>query len=94
MAFNTYGFKTISHIGSIDGSAGSNRALHAYVANDDQAAVETANYFDSVIKRLHVGDVIMVSWDMDGTPGGGMYVVSSLASSHVTVTLFTATADA
>lgn len=93
MAFNAYGFKTITHTGSVDGSAGSNRALHAYVTNDDQAGVETANYFDAVIKRLKVGDVIMVSWDMDGTPGGAFYAVSSVTT-HVAITMFTATADA
>jgi hypothetical protein len=93
MAFNKYGFITLSHIGSVDGSAGSNRAKHAYVTNDDQAAVETANYFDDIIGRLHVGDQIDVSWDMDGTPGGGMYIVSSVTT-HVSITLATATADA
>jgi hypothetical protein len=93
MAFNAYGFKTLTHIGSVDGSAGSNRALHAYVSNDDQAAIETANYFDTIISRLHVGDIILVSWDMDSTPGGAMYVVSS-TTTHVAVTMSTATADA
>lgn len=94
MSFNAKGFKTVTHIGSVDGSAGSNRSLHAYVTNDDKAGVETGNYFDPVIARLHVGDIIMVSLDMDGTPGGCNYVVSAIADGHVTVTLFKATSAA
>lgn len=92
MAFNAYGFKTVTHIGSVDGSAGSNRALHAYVTNDDKAAIETAGYFNSLSDRLKVGDIILASADMDGTPALYGYVVSSNAAGVVGITLGTATA--
>lgn len=92
MSFNAKGFKTISHIGSVDGSAGSNRSLHAYVTNDDAAGVETSGYFNELVSRLKVGDIIMVSLDMDGTPGGRNYVVSSNNGTAVGITAFAATA--
>lgn len=92
MAFSTFGFKTITHIGSAAGAAGSNRSLHAYVTNDDAAAVETTSYFDGIAERLKVGDIIMVSLDMDGTPAGRNYVVSGITDGVVGITPFEATA--
>lgn len=94
MAFVVSGFKTITHIGSVDGAAGANRSMHGYVTNDDAAAVEAANYFLSIHARLKVGDQIHCSLDMDGTPIGRSYVVTASASTGVTVTRFSATAAA
>lgn len=92
MAFSKFGFKTITHIGSAAGAAGTNRSLHAYVTNDDAAAVETSNYFNGISERVKVGDIIMVSLDMDGTPAGRNYVVSSNTAGVVAITPFEATA--
>ena len=94
MAFSAYGFKTITHIGSVAGVAGTNRSLHAYVTNDDAAAVETGGYFNSLSKRLQVGDIILVSLDMDGTPALRSYVVSSNSAGVVGITSGHATAIA
>ncbi|CAN7376314.1 hypothetical protein LJR231_002263 [Phyllobacterium sp. LjRoot231] len=85
MAYNAYGFKTISHIGSVDGSAGANRSLHAYVTNDDTAAVITAGYFNSLAGRLKTGDIIMCSLDLDGTPMLRNYIVVTNTGAVVTV---------
>lgn len=62
MAYTASGFKTITHIGSIDGAAGANRAIHAYVTVDDAATVETADYFLPIYARLKVGDQSMCLW--------------------------------
>lgn len=75
MPFNAYGFKTITHIGSVAGEAGSNRALHAYVGNDDRAAIETANFFNDVASRVKTGDLLMVSLDLDGSPSPANYTI-------------------
>lgn len=80
MAFNTYGFKTLSHIGTIDGSAGTMRSLHGYVTNDDAAAVETSGYFDTVAARVKSGDQLQVSLDLDGTPSIRTYVMTNTAN--------------
>ena len=93
MAFNAYGFKTISHIGTIDGSAGSMRSLHGYVTNDDDAAVETSGYFNSIAERINTGDILLASLDLDGTPDMRSYVMTN-NSGVITVTLSTATAAA
>lgn len=85
MAFNKYGFKTISHIGSVNGEAGTNRSLHSYVTNDNTAAIETSNYFDEIYDRVQPGDLLLVSIDMDGTNVPGVYVFGK-SGGHVTVT--------
>lgn len=94
MALVISGFKTLTHIGSVDGAAGANRNLHAYVTNDDAATVEAADYFIDIYDRLKVGDQIMVSLDIDGTPGLRHYVVATSSVSGVTITRSTATAAA
>lgn len=89
MAFDVNGFRTLSHIGTVTTSTpGSNRNFHAYVTNDDAAAVETGNYFLALWERLKVGDQIHCSLDMDGTPAGKSYVVSASSSTTVSITAF------
>ncbi len=77
MAFNPQGFRTIDFIGSVDGSAGSNRKIHAYITNDDTSALQTAGYFNSIAGRVLKGDIIFASLDLDGTPMLRNYVISS-----------------
>lgn len=80
MTFNPYGFKTISHIGTIDASAGSMRSLHAYVTNDDAAAVETSGYFNAYAARIMTGDQLIVSLDLDGAKTIRTYMVVNTAN--------------
>lgn len=91
MAFSEYGWKTVSHLGTPDGSAGSNRALHSYVTNDDAAAIETANYFNTAAGRCKTGDILLAGYDLDGTEGCRMYMLT-VASGVVSLTLAVATA--
>lgn len=89
MAFQKSGFLTLSHIGTTDaGLAGSNRNFHAYVTNDDAAAVETGNYFLEIYDRLKVGDQIHCTLDLDGTVAGKSYVVSAASAATVSITAF------
>lgn len=85
MAYAAIGFKTLTHTASVAGAAGGMNALHAYVTNDDQAAVETSGYFNSIWKRLKVGDWIMCSLDLDGTPVGMWKIVTASSSGGVTI---------
>lgn len=89
MAFNARGFKTITHIGTPDtganASAGSNRALHAYVTNDDTAAVITAGYFNALATRLKIGDIIMMSLAVGTAPMLRQYIVSANTGTVVTI---------
>lgn len=95
MAFDVNGFRTMGHIGLIDPSkAGTMRNQHAYVTNDDAAAVETSNYFLELAARLKVGDQIFCSLDLDGTPAGRIYVVAAVNTTTVSITRFQATAAA
>lgn len=89
MAFDADGFYTISHIGTVDpATPGTMRNLHAYVTNDDAAALETSNYFLPLYDRLKVGDQVHCSLDMDGTPAGKSYVFSTVSSTSVLITAF------
>lgn len=85
MAFAAIGFRTLDHIGSIDGTPGSMIQHHGYVTNDDLAAIETAGYFNSIWKRLKRGDWIFCSLDIDGTLVGIPKVVTSSASTGVVI---------
>lgn len=91
MAYSAYGFKTLSHIGSVAGAAGTNNALHVYVTNDDAAAVETSGYFNSIASRIKTGDVLIASLDKDGDPACRVYVMIN-TSGTITVTASQATA--
>lgn len=85
MAFAVIGFKTITHIASVDGTAGSMSCHHGYITNDDLAAIETAGYFNSIWKRLKKGDWIYCSLDVDATPIGIIKIVTASTSSGVTI---------
>ncbi|MBZ9856756.1 hypothetical protein LB566_23470 [Mesorhizobium sp. CA13] len=87
MAFNAKGFKTLTHIGTpdVNGAAGTNVCLHAYVTNDDTAAVITVGYFNSLAARLKKGDIIMMSLDNDGAPMLRNYLVTANDGTVVTI---------
>lgn len=87
MAYNAKGFKTITHIGTPDpnGAAGSNVCLHAYVTNDDTAAVITAGYFNSIASRLKKGDIVMMSLNNGVSPMLRNYLVTNIAAGVVTI---------
>lgn len=65
-----------------------NARLWHYTTNDTLVTVAGANYFNGAVRYLGVGDVIMVSADLDGTPAGEHYLVSSNDGSTVGVTAF------
>lgn len=85
MAFYANGFKTITHMGTPDATAGSQRCLHSYVTNDDTAAVITTNYFLSIYTRLKPGDIILMSLDLDGTIMHRTYVVTVSSAASVVI---------
>lgn len=91
MAFYANGFKTISHTGTPDGTTASMRSLHAYVSNDDKAAVIGSNYFLSIYSRLKVGDIILASLDIDGSPVLWIFMVTASSSTSVTIAAQTVT---
>lgn len=91
MAFALTGLKCISHVGSIGTGAGSVRKVFSYITNDDAATVQAAGYFNSVASSFAVGDVVIASLDLDGTPLAKMYVVTAASASAVTIALFTTT---
>ena len=92
MAYDAEGLMLVQGIiGAVSGAA---KKKFTYVTNDTRAVVEGAGYFNSAAALLNVGDIIEVSGDIDGTPFGAHYVVSSNDGSTVAVTLFTATAAA
>lgn len=84
MTFTAAGMKRLTHIGAIGTGGASVRSLWSYVTNDDAATLETANYFDEFLSEFRLGDQIIASIDLDGTPTIRVYVVTSVTS-HVTI---------
>lgn len=92
MAYNKFGFKTLTDIGTLDGT-GVPKALHAYVTNDAESVVAASGYFNTIAGRINTGDLVMCSLDNDGTPEARTYVLINTAG-VITTSLAVATADA
>ena len=86
MAFTVNSIRRIDYIPHMDGTAGENRSIWAYLTNDDTSAIETAGYFNSHYQYLKKGDIIFASIDLDGTPLLRNYIVAASSSSGVTIT--------
>lgn len=84
MSFNANGMKRLTHIGAIGTGGTSVRSFWSYITNDDAATLETANYFDDFLAEFRVGDQIIASIDLDGTPTIRVYVVTSVTT-HVSI---------
>jgi hypothetical protein len=82
MAFNKLGWQKIKHVKV--GTAVI--TLHFYATEDDNTAIVTANYFDSIYKHLKVGDIILASIDIGGSPRMQAYLVTVVAATGTTVT--------
>lgn len=91
MAFGIKGFARIDANVAIGTGAGSVRSLYRYATNDDAATVEAANYFNTAVGQFAVGDVIIASLDLDGTPLGKLYIVTAVTATVVTIAKFTYT---
>ena len=85
MAFDADGWVCTDH------GAGASK-MFFYKSNDLFTAIDDSDYFLGVYDQLAVGDVIIVSSDIDGSPLPGMLSVTAASSSTVTTTpLSTAT---
>ena len=85
MAFDADGWVCTDH------GAGASKVFF-YKSNDLFTAIDDSDYFLGVYDQLAVGDVIIVSSDIDGSPLPGMLSVTAASSSTVTTTpLSTAT---
>jgi len=91
MAFDIKGFARIDAAVAIGTGAGSVRSLYRFATNDDAATVEAAGYFNAAVAQLTVGDVIIASLDLDGSPLGKLYIVTAVTSTAVTIAKFTYT---
>lgn len=85
MAYDAKGFRTTDFMFNPSGVAGANLSTHKYVTNDDRAAVETAGYFNSLVKRVKKGDHLDVTLTLSGTPARRNYIVSNVTATVVTI---------
>ena len=89
MTFHANGFRsqaTPLGIPSATSEPGNVRQWHTYVTNDDKSAIETSGYFDALLtpsKKVRAGDLLEVSYDVDGTPGRAAYTLDIVNSSVV-----------
>lgn len=77
MSFNSDGLQVAGDNSTIGSGPGSIRRLWFYVTEDTKAQVETDGYFDAIAARMNTGDVIIVSFDVDGTVGTRTYAVTA-----------------
>jgi len=64
--------------------------LWHYVTTDVATDVDTSGYFNEAGDMLRAGDMVMANVDTDGTPGAGIFLVSSATSSVVDLSNITA----
>ena len=64
--------------------------LWHYTTVDTAADVDTSGYFNDAADMLRTGDMVMANVDTDGTPGAGIFLVASSASSVVDLADITA----
>lgn len=76
-----YEFDALTAIaeGSRAAAGGQRNTIFHYSTNDTHAVVIGANYFDPAAAFLQVGDIIMASCDLDGTPTLRQYMVSAIS---------------
>jgi hypothetical protein len=86
MAFIITGLRSMGSGGVLeDGDAREARQVWSYVTNDLAATVTGSGYFNGATSLLAKGDIIHVAFDIDGTPGTNVLVVTS-ATAAATVT--------
>lgn len=57
-----------------------------YITNDDHATVAAAGYFNTMRAHLGVGDTVLASVDIDGSPALRLYMFTAVpAAGNVTV---------
>lgn len=77
MAYIAAGLKLVSTGGAIGTGSGSSKSIYHYATNDADTVVEAGAYFDDIDgDPLKVGDIIIASLDVDGTPEVKIYIVS------------------
>jgi len=77
MAFESKGLSVLAYANGF--------TLWHYTTVDTAAVVDTAGYFDTAADMVRVGDMILANVDTDGTPGGGIFLVSANAGGSVDV---------
>lgn len=85
MAYLAAGLKMLNPGGAIGAGVGSSKNIYHYATDDVDTVVETDGYFDDIDgDPLIVGDLILASLDVDGTPEVKIYIVS-VGGSDVTI---------
>lgn len=64
--------------------------LWHYATVDTAADVDTNGYFNEAADMLRTGDMVMANVDTDGTPGAGIFLISSSTGGAVDLADITA----
>src|SRR5690606_17761691 len=88
MTYSASGLKLVMPGSPVGDPPGNVKNVYHYSTNDTLATVAGSEYFNSEAAKLKVGDIIIVSGDIDGTPAIIAYVVATNDGSTVTVTGF------
>lgn len=91
MAFNLTGLGVVSTTGAIGNGPKTVRKVYHYVTNDDASTVQATGYFNSIWDQFSIGDVMLASLDLDGTPVFKAYMITAASASGVTIALQTTT---
>lgn len=73
-----------SKLACVSNTGNSAPKLYTYATDDSEATVVASNYFLGAYNIIAKGDMILVSFDQDGTIGAAALTVSASTSSTVT----------
>lgn len=88
MAYDVKNIKRFAIGATLGTGSTATAGLWHYKTNDAAATVETANYFNSLVGEMNVGDVIWASLAQATAPIGKTYTVTANSGTVVTIAVF------
>jgi len=86
MAFEEKSFRSHSRGVALATASARSARDWRYITNDDHATVSAAGYFNNHRAHIGVGDTVLASVDIDGTPQLRLYMFNAVpAAGNVTV---------
>lgn len=90
MAYNAKSLSRSSFGAAYDAGVQKSVGLYIYATTDAAATVETAGYFNDARARLKLGDQILASMVLGGTPVAKHYIVTAVpGAGNVTIAMAT-----
>ncbi len=86
MTYSAAGLIAMGTGGAVGSAPGNRKTIYHYATNDTVAQASASGYFNTEYQKLNVGDVIILSADIDGTPDAEVLMVATNSGGVVTTT--------